>query len=358
MTHPPSPPGAVTRDLHSRLSSPFAILVLVLALFAAACTTEPSTTAADGPAPSTEDVSVADGEPYKVGVFLMVSASLLDEMMSGYQEAFLAGTGLGADEVVWEVRNAQGDASLIQSIAREFAESDMDMFAVLGTPAVLALTALETERPIIAIAMGDPVGAGVAETLDEPGGNVTGSIDYVDPALILEEIAKVSPAITRLGTVYDPANQNLQVWVADLEKAVADRDMTLQAATVASSADVSAAARSLVGRVDAVLIGPDGIVLGALPAVVEAAASDDLPLYLTGGDVSLTGILATLGPNYLELGAMAAEAATAVYKGSEPGAVPFGRPGSIEWGVNAATMEGLGVTIPAEVLDVATVVGE
>lgn len=356
MTHPPSPSDAVTRDYHPRLSSRLAILVLVLAMFAAACATEASTTA--GPAPSAEDVSTAEGEPYKVGVFLMVSAALLDEMMSGYQEAFLAGTGLGPDDVVWEVRNAQGDASLIQSIAREFAESDMDMFAVLGTPAVLALTAVEKDRPIIAIAMGDPVGAGVAETIDKPGGNVTGSIDYVDPALILEEIAKVSPAITRLGTVYDPANQNLQVWVTDLEKAVADRDMTLQAATVASSADVSAAARSLVGRVDAVLIGPDGIVIGALPAVIEAAVSDDLPLYLTGGDVSITGILATLGPNYLDLGAMAAEAAATVYKGSEPGDVPFGRPGSIEWSVNATTMAGLGVTIPAEVLDGATVVGE
>lgn len=287
----------------------------------------------------------------------MVSAALLDEMVTGFQEEFLASTGLGPDDVVWDVRNAQGDASLTQSIARELADSDMDMFAVLGTPAVLALTALETERPIIAIAMGDPVGAGVAESLDAPGGNVTGSIDYVDPALVLAEIEKVSPPVTRLGTVYDPSNQNLQVWVADLEEATAEAGITLETATVATSADVSAAARSLVGRVDGILIGPDGIVIGALPAVIEAAASDNLPLYLTGGDVSMTGVLATLGPDYPELGALAAEAAAAVYEGADPGEVPFGRPEAIEWGVNADTAEALGVTIPEDVLSSATVVG-
>jgi len=341
--HPPAVPGR----------RPIPVLLLVVALLAA-CSTA-GTTTSTGYSASAPETSAA--VPYTVGIFLMVSASLLDEMIGGFQEAFLASAGLDADEVVWEVRNAQGDASLVQSIARELADSDMDMFAVLGTPAVLALTALEKERPIIAIAMGDPVGAGVAETLDAPGGNVTGSIDYVEPALILDEIAKVSPPLTRLGTVYDPSNQNLQVWVADLEEAVGAAGMTLETATVATSADVSAAARSLVDRVDGMLIGPDGIVLGALPAVVEAASSGRLPLYLTGGDVSMSGVLATLGPDYPELGAMAAEAAVAVYGGADPGEVPFGRPEAVEWAVNADTAERLGVTIPVEILSAASVVG-
>ncbi len=349
-SHPPRSAGLGSRPVA-------VILALVVSLLAACSSAStPTSAGASGADPATA-TTVSAAEPYKVGVFLMVSAALLDEMIGGFEDEFLAATGLGPDEVVWDVRNAQGDASLIQSIAREFADSDMDMFAVLGTPAVLALTALEKERPIIAIAMGDPVGAGVAESLDAPGGNVTGSIDYVEPALVLDEIAKVSPPLARLGTVYDPSNQNLQVWVADLEEAVAEAGMTLETATVASSADVSAAARSLVGRVDGILIGPDGIVTGALPAVIEAASSANLPLYLTGGDVSMTGVLATLGPDYPDLGAMAAEAAAAVYEGTDPGEVPFGRPEAIEWGVNSATVEALGVTIPDDVLSAATVVG-
>jgi putative ABC transport system substrate-binding protein len=305
-----------------------------------------ATPAADVRTPGASDSGRA---PIKVGIFLMASAALLDDVVAGFKKQFLTDTGRSPDEVTWVERNAQGDASLIQSIARELAGQHLDMITVIGTPAVLAMAQVEKKTPIIALAMGDPVGAGVAKSLDAPGGNVTGSIDYIEPAKVLDEMLRVSPAPKRLGTIYDPSNQNLQVWVADLKKALPARGLSLVEATVATPADVDNAARSLIGRVDAILIGPDATVIGGTPAVAAAARRGKVPLYLVGGDASEPGVLATLGPDYPQLGALGGAVAAKVDRGTPPGEVPFARPGAIQWGVNTGTAKALGVTLPSGV---------
>lgn len=325
-------------------------MAALIALTLAACAAQTTPVADSGTGTGNPTASgSAGGKPVKIGIFLMATAAVLDDVVTGFKNRFVADTRRSADEVTWVERNAQGDPSLIQSIARELADQNLDMLVVVGTPAVLATAQVEKKTPIIALAMGDPVGAGVAKSLDAPGGNVTGSIDYIEPGKVVDEMLRVSPTPKRLGTIYDPSNQNLQVWVADLKKALPSRGLTLTEATIATPADVDAAARSLAGRVDAILIGPDGTVIGGTPAVAAAARRAHIPLYLVGGDSSEPGVLATLGPDYPELGALGADVAAKVDSGTPAGQVPFARPGAIQWGVNTATAASLGVTLPSGV---------
>lgn len=333
---------------------PHVLLAIVLALAASACSDpsdDPVEAGSDSPSPAGVSAT-PQGDPVEVGLFLMVSAPVIDDLAEGFEAGLRELSGLG-DDLVVRVENAQGDDSLIQSIARQFAEADPDLIAVAGTPAVLATHEVESEVPIIAIAMGDPVGAGVAESLDAPGGNVTGSIDYVHPGDLLERITAMLPELTTLGTVYDPANQNMQTWIADLQDAVADAGLTLEEATVTGPGDVPPAARAVVDRSDAVLIGPDAAVIAGLPAVTEPARSNDVPVFTVGGEI-VPGVLATLGPDYVELGELAAEAAAAVLDGTEPGAVPFGRPGELAIVINEQAVTELGVTIPSDIASAAT----
>jgi putative ABC transport system substrate-binding protein len=292
-------------------------------------------------------------DSFEVGVLQMAEAEILDDIVGAFEQRL--SDELAPATVNFERRNAQGDQSLIASLARDFAGSDADAFAVIGTPAVLALAQQITDRPIFAIGMGDPVGAGVADSLEAPGGNVTGSIDYVEPAIVLGELLKTSPVPRRLGTVYDPSNQAMQVWAADLTAAVeAAGDLELVEATISGPGDIPTAARSLDGRVDAILIGPDATVVGGMEAVGAAAASSGVPLYVAGGDTSTPGILASIGPDYPRVGELAADAAATVLEGTPPGEVPFGEPSGVLLQINQATMEALGVTFPPEVLDGAT----
>jgi putative tryptophan/tyrosine transport system substrate-binding protein len=305
---------------------------------------------------ASDDLSPADsGTPdsFEVGVLQIAEAAVLDDTVAAFQRRLTE--ELAPATVNFDLKNAQGDQSLIASITRDFAGSDADAFAVLGTPAVLAMAQQITDRPIIAIAMGDPVGAGVADSLKAPGGNVTGSIDYVAPAVVLGELLKASPTPRRLGTVYDPSNQNMEEWVADLTTALeAAGDLELVEATISGPGDIATAARSLDGRVDAILLGPDATVAGGIEAVGAAAVSAAVGLYVAGGDASVDGVLASIGPDYPLVGELAAEAAATVLKGTPPGQVPFGRPTGLMLQINQATMDTLGVSFPAEVLKEAT----
>lgn len=294
-----------------------------------------------------------DSERTSVGIFLISEGSFVEEVIGGFKQGFLDELAFDQDDVVWVESNAQGDQALIQSIAREFADSDVDLIAVLGTPAVIAMAEAESTTPIVALAMGDPVGSGVAESLDRPGGNVTGSTDFVEPSLVLAEIMRVEPTPSSLGTIFDPSNQNMQAWIRALQDAVSQRPgLALREVPIRDASEVPAAARALTAEVDVILIGPDAIVGGAaLPAVAQAVQADRVPLFLVGGDFTLPGAFASIGPDYPALGRLAGEVAADVHRGRSPAEVPFARPAGVAWAINAETLDQLGLQLPEEILD-------
>ncbi len=283
-------------------------------------------------------------DSYSVGVLVIVQAQLLDDLVGAFTETVQS--ELGDATVEFDIQNANGDQSLITSIARDFASSDYDAFAVAGTPAVIALAAQVTDRPIFALAMGDPVGAGVAESLEEPGGNVTGSIDFIDPALLLDDIVAIHPDAETIGTLYDPSNQNMQVWMEALTAAADDAGLTVAESTIATTAEVAQSARSLVDRADVVLIGPDASVIAGLDAVGAAMSNAAIPLYVAGGDATVPGVLGTIGPEYTSLGVSAGINAAAVLLGADVATMPFTVPEGLEIAINPETEAALGIQFP------------
>lgn len=281
----------------------------------------------------------------KIKIFEVAQADVVTQLETSFKDKLTE--VLAPRTVTFEVKNAGGDPTLIQSIARDMSRSDASLIAVIGTPAVLAMAQADNQHPIVAVAMGDPVGGGVADSLDAPGSNVTGTIDFIDPSALLDELEKVQPAPQRIGTVFDPSNDNSQTWIRQLRTAVADHPgLSLVETTVATGGDVQSASRALVGRVDSILIGPDATVSSSIATVGAVALGDKLPLYMTSGDASVGGVLATLGPDYTQLGADAATLAGKIVDGANPAVTPFGRPGALQWDVNQTTLDQLGVTLP------------
>lgn len=286
--------------------------------------------------------------PVTVPVFEVAQADVVTQLESAFKKEMTA--KLAPRKVIFKVSNANGDSSLIQSIARDLSRSHPTLIAVIGTPAVIAMAQQDKRDPIIALAMGDPVGSKVATSLDHPGGNVTGTIDFIDPAKLVDQLEEVRPAPAKIGTIYDASNENSQVWVKQLRASVAKRPgVRLVEATVAGTGDVQNAARSLLGRADTILIGPDATAAAAISTIGAVALPRGIPVYLTSGDASVRGVLATLGPNYAALGAAAADLGVKVVDGTSPAVIPFGQPGALTWDVNSVTLSKLKVTLPSDV---------
>ncbi len=316
--------------------------LLLLAALVAGCGSSSSSSSGGTTSAS---ASEEGGDPVKVGILQIADIEVLGQTVAAFEAGMQK--ALAPREVEFELKDAEEENSLIAAISREFATSEDDMFAVIGTPAVIALAKEETERPIIAIAMGDPVGSKVADSLTHPGTNVTGSIDFVDPSEILPEIEAVSPAPKKLATIYNPGDENSVVWVKALKEAVAETPgLNLEEATVASSEDINAAARSVAQSSEAILIGPDATVYSGMPAVIAAAEAEGDQLYVIGGEPG-PGVLASIGPNYPTLGTRTGELAAEVAEGADPATTAYVKPENVEWAVDQGTVKTLGVTLPA-----------
>lgn len=281
---------------------------------------------------------------YKVGILQLSEADLLDGIVDSFEKTFKK--QMAPRKVEFKVLNAQGDNSLIQSIAQQLHGGDSDLFAVAGTPGIIALAALEKDRPIIGLAMTDPVEAKVAKSLDAPGTNVTGSLGYIPPSQVLEAVQRMRPAPRTFGTLYDPSNEASRIWIADFKKALAPTGIQLKEATITGPGDINTAARSLSGKADTWVIPPDTTVAAGLPAVGSAAADSGAAVFVTAGDPQTPGILASVGPDYAALGGLGGDVAAKVAQGADPATTPFARPDGAAVVPNEKTVAALGVTLP------------
>ncbi len=284
----------------------------------------------------------------RIGVVEIAEVPIFDTYVEGFKEGFLKTSGVPADGLELDVKNAQGDNSLIQNFARDLPRDDYAMFVAIGTPVAIALSQQEHERPIVSIAMTDPVGAGVAESLERPGGNVTGTTSFVPPESAVRFLQEMEPSPKRIGTVYDPSNEASKSFTEQLKPLLEQAGMELVEASISGPGDVSTATRSALGRSDALLLGADAIATGAgLPGIVQLAEAQRKPLIVAAGiDPSTKGTLAVLAPDNLTLGRRAGENAGRIFRGEATAATtPFAglEPDVV---VHQDVAERLGITVP------------
>lgn len=327
-------------DRRRRIAAAAALLAMVAGLTVAACGSD------DGSADGDAGTSSA-----RIGVILQAEVPVFNEMVAGFRDGFAAAAEMPVDNVELDVENAQGDATLIQTIARQLVRDDYDELAAIGSPAVVSLADLEDTTPIIAVAMTDPVGSGVAESLDQPGGNVTGSSDAVAPEAVADYLAALEPRPERVGTILDPANDASAFFLEGIEPLLEEQGIELVDAAISGPGDVSAAARSLRGRVDVIALTGDAVVTGVgLPAITSEAIAGEIPLVIAAGiDPDTRGVLATLSPDNHELGMLAGELGGRIFRDeADPETTAFARiPPQVA--VNERTEKLIGVTAPTSI---------
>jgi len=251
--------------------------------------------------------------------------------------------------------------STASSIANYFVSVDVDLIFSIATPTTQACaSAVEgTDIPIVFAAVTDPVAAGFANSWEEPGGQVTGASDWADVGAQVKLGMDIHPA-ARLGVIYNAGEVNSVVQIDELKKVKSSLNITeIVEATAATTADVYAAAMSLVGRVDAIWVPSDNTVAGAIQSVVAVCEDSDIPLF--GSDISSIakgGCISGQGLDYYVNGQEAAKLAARVLEGEAPAEISISTtPMTIVYLCQAAA-ERMGTTIPQAILDTATEVCE
>lgn len=324
-----------------------------LRLSAAVATTALMLTACGG-ASEGEDAESAAGEEggsYSIGITQIVSHPSLDEARDGFKAAF-EDAGL---EVEWDEQNAQGEQATASNIAGTFASSDMDLIHSIATPTSQAAAQAITDKPIVFSSVTDPVEAGLADSWEEPGANITGASDLNPVMEQFELLQEIAPDAETVGIVYSSGEANSEVQVELAQEAAEELGLEIQEATISNSSEVQQGVESL--DVDAIWVPTDNAVVSALDSVLQYGQQNSIPVIASEGDSVIRGSVATYGLNYMDLGRQAGEMAIRILEdGEDPATMAVETLEELELVVNPEAAEAMGVELDQELLDRADVV--
>ena len=285
-------------------------------------------------------------ETKSVAITQIVEHPALDACRKGVEDELKA-QGI---EVTWTYESAQGNPGTAAQIARKFVGDAPDAIVAISTPSAQTVVAATKDIPVIFTAVTDPVGAKLVGDPKKPGGNVTGMSDLSPIAKHLDLIARITPKAKKIGVISNPGEANSVTLVGLLKEHAPARGMTIVEAAAPRSNDVLAAARSLVGKVDAIYVPTDNTVVSALEGVIKTGMENKLPVYAGDTDSVPRGAIAALGFNYYDVGRQTGKIVARVLKGEKPGDIAVEGIEKTELAVNPKSAEAMGVTLPADLI--------
>ncbi len=287
----------------------------------------------------------------KVGIIQIVEHPALDAAREGFIEKLSEEGYKEGENVVYDYQNAQGDMSTAQTIAKQFAYDELDLILAIATPTAQAVANSVKDTPIFITAVTDPKEAGLVESFDKPGANLTGTSDLTPVKQQLQLLLKLDSKVKKVGILYNAGESNSVVQAKLAQKAAKDLGIKLIPATVSASNEVYQSAQSLVGRVDAIYIPTDNTVVSAIQSVVKVAEENDLPLIVGESNSVESGGLATVGINYYQLGKQTGRMAVEVLNGADPAVMPIEYQKETDMMINLKAAKEMGVQIPEKLIE-------
>ncbi|WP_449243213.1 ABC transporter substrate-binding protein [Desulfovibrio sp.] len=282
-----------------------------------------------------------------VSVTQIVEHPSLDAMRLGFLDRLKA-LGLKVEP---SVHIAQGNMATNVQIASQVQGENPDLILAITTPSAQAVVQKIKDKPIVFTGVTDPLAAGLVKSLSAPGGNVTGMTDMSPMDRHVALIKECVPGIKRLGVLYNAGEPNSVVLVNLLKNECAKAGVALEEATAANSAAVYQAAKSLVGRVDAVYVPVDNTVVSALEGAIKVCEQNRLPFFSGDTDSVARGTVAALAVDYRKMGEQTADMAAAILKdGKKPGEMPVETIRDLALHVNKGAAARMGLTLPESVL--------
>jgi putative ABC transport system substrate-binding protein len=210
--------------------------------------------------------------------------------------------------------------------------------------------------PMLFSAITDPVMAGLVKDLEKPGGNITGVSDMLPLDQHMAMIRKFIPGFKKLGVLYNSGETNSQSSVKLLREVGKKMGYEVVDATVSKTSEVYQAAKSLVGKVDAVFVPTDNTVVESLESAVKVCAENDLPFFGADVDSVKRGCVAALGFDYYKHGRQTGAMAKRILEGAKPSNTPVETQKELQLHINLKSAELMGVKVPEDLLKSADMV--
>ena len=293
------------------------------------------------------------GKVFKIGWFGTRSASAPAPVLALFRRELRALGYVEGKNIAIEYRSAEDKPDRLPALADELVRLKVDvLFAPSTNEALVAKNATKT-IPIVFVGSGDPVAAGLVDSLARPGGNITG-FTRMGTVLVgkrLELLKETIPKLSRVALMWNPQDPgSRQEWK---ESQLPARELGLQL----HSMEVSSADKIDSAFNETAKAGSGALAAASSPLfttnqkrIADLAKKYQLPAIHSRGDQVDSGGLMSYGADQAESYKRAASMVDKILKGTKPADLPVEQPTKFELVINLKTAKQIGLTIPPNVL--------
>ena len=231
----------------------------------------------------------------------------------------------GVTFVVLE-QNCNADASVMNQIIEDFLMEPVDLLVAVATPVAITMQAMteDNQVPVVFSAVSDPLAAGLVDSLEAPGANITGTSDFLDTAALFKLIFAVNPEAKTIGLLYDLGQEASTTPISDAKAILDGMGIAYHEYNGATVPEVILAVDSAVAdKVDAIFTPTDNTIMTAELSIYEQLAEAGIPHYAGANSFALNGAFLGYGVDYANLGRETADMiAEVLVDGKQPGEIP------------------------------------
>ena len=289
-------------------------------------------------------------DPRVVAITQIVEHPALDAVHEGVKDE-LAERGYREGENLRLMHeSAQGNSAIASQIARKFVGENPDVIVAIATPSAQTVAAAARNVPVVFSAVTDPIAAKLVQSWEAPGANITGVSDMLPIEKHLDMLQRAMPDAKRIGTVYNPGEANAAALIELLEERLQARGMELVKGAATKTSEVLGAARSLVGKADAIYLTTDNTVISAAEAVISVGERSKIPVFAADTATVERGAVAALGFNYYNHGRQTGAMVARVLEGAGTADMPVETMEELDLYVNPEAAERMGITLPEDLI--------
>ena len=268
---------------------------------------------------------------------------------AGLQEAgFTEGRNV-AIEFAW----ADGHYDRLQALAEGLVRRPVSVIYATSLPSTLGARAATSTIPIVFVMGADPVALKIVDSLNRPGGNLTGVSHLYGTlgAKRLEILRELAPGAGLIAILSNPRNTNAPSHLAEIQKAADKLGQKIEVFTASSAEEIDSAYGNLVQHgAAALMIADDPFFTFRRAQQIELAARYRLPAIYPASDYVDAGGLATYGSDNRESARLAGGYVGRILKGAKPADLPVLQPTTFKLVLNLKAAKVIGLTIPPSIL--------
>lgn len=266
------------------------------------------------------------------------------------QRGYTLGRNLALD-----ARGAKGDMRRVPQLLQEMKADGAATFVVTGFP--VALAAKTTGIPtVVAFGAGDPVSTGLVQGLSRPGGNITGISDNATELSTkrLSLLKQLSPNLRRVAMLWNKDDLGMSMRYEASANAAQLVGVTVMPLGVREPDDFDDAFAAMNrDPPDAILMVSDALTTLNRRRVFDYAAGRKLPAIYEYDFLVRDGGLMSYGGDLKESFERAGDLVARIFKGAQPGDLPFEQPTRYPFVINLKTAKATGIEVPSNLLALA-----